>query len=218
VITSDVQAVVRGNPTSYGVTSPTDSYENETATGVNGTDLVAVAVKELNGGGLIVGFGGASSLSDRWYENNSLFIDNMAKWIFGDTEKPTVTIDAVNITDSEGNVVGVNLTITAEDNLALKSLVVTINGTEKYRNEDLLTHRYVYTFAIEENGTYEVTVTVQDYAGLTAEETIIVEVPALITPPPQPPPQPIPTWVYITVGAVVIIIVVAVYLLKKKKE
>ena len=143
VITSDVQAVVRGNPTSYGVTSPTDSYENETATGVNGTDLVAVAVKELNGGGIIVGFGGASSLSDRWYENNSLFIDNMAKWIFGDTEKPTVTIDAVNITDSEGNVVGVNLTITAEDNLALKSLVVTINGTEKYRNEDLLTHRYV---------------------------------------------------------------------------
>jgi len=220
VITSDVQAIVRGNPTSYGVTSPTDNPDNETATGVNGTDLVAVAVKELNDGGLIVGFGGVKSLSDYWYGNNSLLIENMVKWIFGDTEKPTIAIDVVNITDSEGNVVGVNLTITVEDNLALKSLVVTINGTERYRNEDLLTHRYVYTFAIEENGTYEVTVTVQDYAGLTAEETIIVEVPALITPPPQPPPQPIPTWIYITVGtvAIVVIIVVAVYLLKKKKE
>ena len=211
-IAGDVEAILRGNPTSYAVANETNSYEYAPI-GINGSAIVAIAAVETDQGGRLVAFGGASMLSDSWYENNSQLIKNTFDWIFGDTEKPTVTIDAVNITDSEGNVVGVNLTITAEDNLALKSLVVTINGTEKYRNEDLLTHRYVYTFTIEESGTYEVTVTVQDYAGLTAEETVVVKVPA-------PPPQPIPTWVYITAGAaaVVIVIVVAVYLLKKKKE
>jgi len=210
LITGNAKAVVRGNPTSYGVTNESNTYDYH-PTGVNGSDLIAVAAVETQNNGKIVAFGGGSMLGDYYFDNNSMLIENTIKWILGDTEAPTVTISTENITDAEGNVIGVNITIIAEDNLALRSIVVTVNESEKYRNDELLTHSFVYTFTVEGAGTYIISVSVEDHAGLVTSKEITVTIPKIEE-------APTPTWIYIVIGVIIIVIIIAaVYMLKKKQ-
>ncbi len=220
LITGDAKAIVRGNPTTYGATNESNAYYYH-PTGVNGSNVIAVAAVETQSHGRIVAFGGGSMLST-YFDNNSLLIENSIIWILGDTEAPTIAINVENITDDEGNVIGARITVVAEDNLALKSIVITVNATEKYRNEELLTHRYTYVFSIEENGTYVIQVVVEDHAGLTTSAGEIVFI--SVAPPPTTTTTttttttPMPQWIYFAIAGVVIVIGigVAIYIIRRR--
>ncbi|MEM2391134.1 MAG: hypothetical protein QW819_03900 [Candidatus Korarchaeota archaeon] len=210
LITPDVTAIVRGNPTSYGVS-------DEGPTGVNGSNLIAVATKRLSGGGIIVALGGASIVSDWIFENNSVFIENMIRWIF-DTENPNVTI-SVEYTYNGTYPIRAKITVSASDNIALKRILITINGTVIHKNETLLVPEYTYLFEIADNGTYVIRVVVMDWSDLTseAEETVTIILPPAPSPPPPPPPSLMPIVAIVVVCAILVVAAIAFLRFKIRK-
>lgn len=229
-IAGDAKAVVVGNPTSYGVTSETNDPYNETLTGVNGSDIIIVAAVKLASGGKIVAFGGGSILSNYWFGNNSKLIENTIKWILGDTEKPVISLSYEEITE-DGNVKGAKVTIDVTDNLAIKIVNITINGTAVFTATTLLTANFKKEITINESGKWIVSVTAIDHEGNQDTKELTIQL--NITQPTNETPggeenettggggtgAGLPTELIIFgVVAVVAIIAVVIYIFRFKKE
>ncbi len=214
-LSRDAKAVVKGNPTSYGL----ENYS--THSGVDNGALVAVATVELDGGGKIVALGGGGILADSYYgtsvspiDDNMQFARNLLMWILGDTIPPTVTITCVNLDTS------VLVTVTVVDNLAIDNVNISDNDTIIKSETGITSHQYVYVFDITEAGIHVIRVIAIDYAGLAgfAEETVeVVSPPATET--TTPTEKGVPMWLVGTAAAVAVgIVVIVMILLRKKKE
>ena len=216
-ISGDAVAIVRGNPTSYGL----EWYD--TASGVNGSALIAVAVVELDNGAKIAALGGAGILADsrEAFANNTLFAKNLLTWLMGDTEAPEITIEYTISGDKA------TVTVKVHDNLAIDAINISRDDLTIKQESDLLKHNYTFTFTIQGSGTHTVKVIAKDYFGLTTTKEATIEIPVVTTTPTTTttgvttetgPGAGIPIWVLGVVGiAAVAVVVVALIVLKKKK-
>ena len=170
---SNAYPVLLGNPTSYAVDS------NGNPVGINGTDIVAMAVAETANGGLIVASGSTYAFrSDgsysSYYAHNKQFLLNILGLFFAgdfvfDTEAPTITLSSTlqNYSCVEQQF---TLTWSASDNVEVSAINIYVND-ELY--DTLPSTATAYNFDLTD-GVYTIKVEAVDWVGYTDSASIIL--------------------------------------------
>ena len=165
-LTDPAVPILLGNPTSYGVNGTGD------LSGINGTDLIAAAIVELNGGGKIFAIGGTLPFAYTTNpEYNYRFIDNIIRWLIGpralnDYEAPELEITA----PEDGSYVAsqtVTVTWSASDESGVNITMVYVDGELKA----VLGAETSYTVSGLSEGSHQVKVVVYDRVYLSSEAT-----------------------------------------------
>jgi len=166
-LTDPAVPILLGNPTSYGVNGTGD------LSGINGTDLIAAAIVELNGGGKIFAIGGTLPFAYTTNpEYNYRFIDNVIRWLIGpralnDYEAPELEITA----PEDGSYVAsqtVTVTWSASDESGVNITMIYVDGELKA----VLGAETSYTISGLSEGSHQVKVVVYDRVYLSSEATV----------------------------------------------
>ncbi|MEX0567858.1 MAG: hypothetical protein Q6363_001695, partial [Candidatus Njordarchaeota archaeon] len=178
-------AIVRGNPTSYSVGPSGDP------SGINGTDIIAIAAVEANSG-KILAIGGTKTVDNygMGYDSNVEFLKRALNWLLGEVAVPTNEAPEIEITwnigsyDYEGTTFYfANVYVAVMEDWELYHVEIILDG-QVIKDVYPSSERYYYAEIppISTSGTHNVTVVVYDYEGLMAKTSQMIDVPEPTTP------------------------------------